>query len=142
MGSIIGCRIVTKVKIGRRPKCQFDGFRLAEPLRLHLSDLDNNGGLDLLMASTGEFSKTIGGLIWLGDEKADLKVLAEPVGGAQCFDAIDLNTDGRLDLIGFSTQGDPYLAINHGTKTITGKYSSARGTDDRRSTHKQLRHRR
>jgi tetratricopeptide (TPR) repeat protein len=94
----------------------FARSRLAEPLRLHLSDLDNNGGLDLLLASTGDFSKTVGGLIWLSDEKAKLKALLEPVGGARCFDAIDLNADGRLDLIGFSPKGDPYVDINHGTK--------------------------
>ena len=92
------------------------GSRLAEPLRLHVTDLDNNGGLDLLLASTGDFAKTVGGLIWLSDEKSMLKALPEPVGGARCFDAIDLNADGRLDLIGFSPNGDPYVDINHGTK--------------------------
>jgi tetratricopeptide (TPR) repeat protein len=90
--------------------------RLAEPLRLHLTDLDNNGGLDLLLASTGDFSKTVGGLIWLSDGKTMLKALPEPVGGARCFDAVDLNADGRLDLIGFYPQGEPYVNINHGTK--------------------------
>ena len=94
----------------------FAPAKLAEPFRLRLNDLDNNGGLDLLLVSTGEFSKTVGGLIWLSDEKGSLKPLAEPVGGARCFDAIDLNDDGRLDLIGFSPQGDPYEDVNHGTK--------------------------
>lgn len=90
--------------------------QLAEPYRLRLSDFDNNGGIDLLVSSTGEFSKTVGGLIWLSDEHGSLKQLAKPVGGAQCFDGVDLNGDGRLDLIGFSPRGDPYEDINHGTK--------------------------
>ena len=92
-------------------------FELGKEIRLRVADLDNNGGLDLLLASTSEPSKTVGGLVWLSDEKGNLKPLEQSVGLAEAFDAADLNGDGRLDLIGLAgNNNQPMQAINHGTK--------------------------
>jgi tetratricopeptide (TPR) repeat protein len=92
-------------------------FELGKEVRLRVADLDNNGGLDLLLASTSEPSKTVGGLVWLGDENGNLKLLEQSVGLAETFDAVDLNGDGRLDLIGLAgTNNQVMQAVNHGTK--------------------------
>ena len=69
------------------------------------------------MASTSEFSKTVGGLVWLSDETGNFKLLEQPVDLGQAFDVADLNSDGRLDLIGFAgNKNQPQQAINHSTK--------------------------
>src|SRR6185295_14167151 len=87
---------------------------LGSEIRLRVGDLDNNGGLDLLLASASKPGKTIGGLVWLSDEKGNLKLLDQSLGFGEIFDAVDLNGDGRLDLIGIDAK--PQQAINHGSK--------------------------
>ncbi|MCU1268582.1 MAG: hypothetical protein JWM21_4900 [Acidobacteria bacterium] len=86
-------------------------------VRLRIADLDNNGGLDLLLVSTSEPHKTVGALLWLGDENGNFRLMEQSVGFAETFDAADLNGDGLLDLIGLAgSDSQPMLAINHGTK--------------------------
>jgi tetratricopeptide (TPR) repeat protein len=85
-------------------------------VRLRIADLDNNGGLDLLVLTTSQPAKTAGALAWLSDEKGSLKLMSDQVVGlAQAFDAVDLSGDGRLDVLEIS-KGEPVLGINHGTK--------------------------
>ncbi|HKY28630.1 MAG TPA: FG-GAP-like repeat-containing protein, partial [Pyrinomonadaceae bacterium] len=92
--------------------------------RLHVADLDNNGGHDLVLASTfniatvdpGIASPDSGALIWLSDEKGNFKLLETPAGPATVLDIADLNNDGRLDLIGLSKDGQPVEALNRGDK--------------------------
>ena len=82
--------------------------------RLQIADLDNNGGLDLIVSGTGASSK--GPIIWLADETGKFGLLQQPVGMARVFDAADLDGDGRLDLLGLNERGEPLEAINHGAK--------------------------
>jgi tetratricopeptide (TPR) repeat protein len=84
-------------------------------LRLHVLDLDNNGGNDLVLT----YSLTNhhqGAVIWLRDDQNRLGKGKESVGPSWAFDAADLNEDGRLDLLGLSADGQPQQAINHGSK--------------------------
>ena len=89
---------------------------LAGEVRLHVADLDNNGALDLFLASTKQRPGASGALIWLGDDKGNFVPLDHPAGPALVFDAADLNGDGKLDLLGLSADGRPVQAINHGSK--------------------------
>jgi tetratricopeptide (TPR) repeat protein len=89
--------------------------QLGDEVRIRLADLDNNGGLDLLVLSSSEPSKTAGGLIWLSDETGKLKFpRALPLNRA--FDAVDLNGDGRLDIVGLAGKDVAMQAVNHGAK--------------------------
>ncbi len=85
--------------------------------RLRVSDLDNNGGLDLVLAPTEKPKDNAGARIWLSDEKGNFKLLENQFGPEQVFDVADLNNDGRLDLIGLTDEGQPAEAINHGEKS-------------------------
>ncbi len=89
---------------------------LGETLRLLIGDLDNNGGLDLIVGSTSDPSKTIGGFVWLNDGNGSLKPLEQSVGLAKLFDVADLNGDGRLDLVGLAGEGQPFRALTQSTK--------------------------
>ncbi len=84
----------------------------AGPLRLLIADLDNNGGLDLLLAST----TTKDTLVWLSDEQGKFSLGNNIVFGERMFDVADVNSDGRLDLLGFSPEGQPVQALNSGSK--------------------------
>ncbi len=91
---------------------------LVDDVRLHVADLDNNGALDLFLASTKQVpgASVAGALIWLGDDKGNLAPLDDPAGPALVFDAADVRSDGRLDLLGLSADGQPIQALNTGSK--------------------------
>ncbi|MFL6227576.1 MAG: FG-GAP-like repeat-containing protein [Pyrinomonadaceae bacterium] len=92
--------------------------------RLRVADLDNNGALDLLLtvAHTLQGSSqcpprcVAGAFVWLGDGQGTFKQLGVPVDLAPVSDAVDLNGDGRLDLLGVSADGQARQAVNHGAK--------------------------
>jgi Tfp pilus assembly protein PilF len=91
-------------------------LELADPIRVRIADLDNNGGLDLIAASTSEPGKTIAGFVWLSDEGGNLKPLEQVVPLGRLFDTADLNSDGLMDLIGLSGNGMAMRAIARGTR--------------------------
>jgi Tfp pilus assembly protein PilF len=74
-----------------------------DPLSVRVADLDNNGGLDLVLGSA----------ILLSDEKG--KFVAGNSVNENVFDVADVNGDGRLDLLGLS-DGKPIEAINQSQK--------------------------
>jgi len=86
---------------------------LGNEVRLRVADLDNNGAFDLLLAPV---KSTQGALIWLHDEQGKFVEMNKTFGDARVFDVADLQGNGRLDLLGFSTDGQAMEAVNRGTK--------------------------
>lgn len=90
--------------------------------RLRIADIDNNGGFDLLLVSTNSpaSGSAPGALIWLSNEDGSFALAVQPVdippAPAVAFDAADLDGDGRLDLLGLSTEAQPVWGLNQGTK--------------------------
>jgi len=82
----------------------------APVVNLRVADLDNNGGLDLVL------TRQAGASVWLSEADGKFTPLAPPVGPEQTFDIADVNNDGRLDLLDLSADGKPLEAINQGTK--------------------------
>ena len=76
---------------------------------LFAEDLDNNGAVDLIVAGPEQAH------IFLANEKGKLESLADAV-PMRVLAVVDLNGDGRLDLLGLSADGQPVQAINRGGK--------------------------
>jgi hypothetical protein len=91
------------------------GHRLAGEVRLRVADLDNNGALDLLLCPATNSDAT-GALIWLGDDKGGFTLLDHSAGPPLVFAAADLKGTGHLDLLGLSSDGQPYDAVNQTSK--------------------------
>ena len=104
-----------KVEVARVPDAS---IYLAGEVRLHAADLDNNGAIDLLLNRVAPVagSNVPAALVWLGDDKDAFLSPTKILGPAMVFDSADLNADGRLDLLGLSTDGQPLQAVNHGSK--------------------------
>lgn len=88
---------------------------LSGDVRLRVSDLDNNGGLDLILASVSG-KNTNGALIWLKDDKGGFVALDHPSGPPLVFDNADTSNNGHLNLLGLTPDGEAMQAINRGTK--------------------------
>jgi thioredoxin-like negative regulator of GroEL len=100
----------TVVPLGNTP-------RLARDVRLHAADLDNNGAVDLLIAPVAlNPGDPPGALLWLGNGAQKFTPLPAPAGSSRVFGVADVNSDGRLDLLGLSAEGQPQQAINQGSK--------------------------
>ena len=95
-----------------------DTAYLAGDVRLHAVDLDNNGAVDLLLApvAAAAATQTKGALIWLGDDKGSFTPLASAVGPDLVFDAVDLDGNGRLALLGLAHDGRALRATSRGAK--------------------------
>jgi Tfp pilus assembly protein PilF len=90
---------------------------VAAEVRLRAADLDNNGAIDLLSVpvalNPGDPS---GAIVWLNNGAGKLTELPTPAGSPRVFDVADLNADGKLDLLGLASNGEPQQALNHGSK--------------------------
>lgn len=91
---------------------------LAGEVRLHVADLDNNGALDLILSpvTVAAGQSAAAPLIWLGDSNSKFTLLDHAPGPITIFDVADLSADGRLDLLGFDSDGKPVQGVNHGSK--------------------------
>lgn len=78
-----------------------------KPASLRVADLDNNGGLDLILSGAGS-------RVWLNDGNGKFSSINDPAD--RVFDVADVNNDGRLDLLTLASDGSPHEAINHGSK--------------------------
>ena len=87
---------------------------LAGEVRLLVTDLDNNGAFDLVLAPVSP--GLAGALVWLGDTNGILTALSHPVGSPLVFAVADVNGDGRLDLLGLSADGQALQAITQASK--------------------------
>lgn len=81
----------------------------AKPAILRVADLDNNGGLDLILSGTTSH-------VWLNDGNGKFTAINDPVSSERVFDIADLNNDGRLDLLAIASDETPHQALNQGTK--------------------------
>ncbi|HEX7330000.1 MAG TPA: FG-GAP-like repeat-containing protein [Pyrinomonadaceae bacterium] len=106
-----------RTEIARSPDPK--SFTVTGPANLKVADLDNNGGLDLVVMSSLPVESSIRcardcTLVWLNDGNSKFNLLQGDFG--EVFDIADMNNDGRLDLVGISAGGRPIQSINHGTK--------------------------
>jgi tetratricopeptide (TPR) repeat protein len=77
--------------------------------RIFVEDLDNNGTLDLIVAGPGSAQ------VFLADERLRYTPQSASV-AMQVFTVLDLDSDGRLDLLGLSADGQPVQARNTGVR--------------------------
>lgn len=87
--------------------------RSAGDVRLRVADLDNNGAFDLLLAPVDSAQ---GALIWLQGNNGKFQLMPTSSRPALVFGAADVKSDGRLDLLELSPEGQPIEVVNHGTK--------------------------
>jgi tetratricopeptide (TPR) repeat protein len=93
--------------------------------RLLFADLDNNGCVDLIVAGPA------GARVWLSDEKGKLTPLSTTI-AEKVFAAVDLNGDGRLDLLCLSDSGHPVQRINRGAQGYHWQVMRPHGVDRRK----------
>jgi tetratricopeptide (TPR) repeat protein len=90
----------------------------SEAVRLQAADLDNNGAIDLLLKRENPVKgiATPGALLWLQSQDGSFTRLQKTGIPTQVFHAVDLQDNGRLDLLGLTADGHATEAINNGTK--------------------------
>ena len=76
--------------------------------QLHVADIDNNGGVDLIVAAPDQ------GYVWLQDESYSFQALEQRV-DAQVFGISAIRDAGQLDLIGLNAEGQPVRAAIYTT---------------------------
>jgi tetratricopeptide (TPR) repeat protein len=91
---------------------------LAGEVRLLVADLDNNGGIDLILSPASiDASHSAGpALVWLADGSGKFALTEHASAPPVVLDVADLSGNGRLDLLGFSSEGQPVQAESHGSK--------------------------
>lgn len=95
--------------------------------RLFVADLDNNGSPDIIASGGG------GGQVWLSDAAGKFAPLPMPL-PADIYSVVDLNSDGRLDLVGLTPTGQPVRLINKGVKNYSWMDLWPEGCDSKDAT--------
>lgn len=96
--------------------------RLPHPIgsgnvRLRAMDIDNNGAVDLvLLNAKGTTNSPSEPVIWLQDKAGHFQSLLLAIDLPTVFDMADVEGNGRLDLLGLSSEGRATRAVNRGTK--------------------------
>lgn len=91
---------------GGGPKKEGDN---EDTVRLLQEDFDNNGVVDLLA------SNSTGSRIWMGSGRGDFIPLETPL-VPDIVNAVDLDEQGRIDLLAIDAEGRPLRLSNRGTK--------------------------
>jgi hypothetical protein len=104
-------------EVAKLPQSTVQNY-ISSPFVLRIADLDNNGGLDLILARPGpvDVLPSPSNLVWLNDGNGKFELLPGAISNDWVFDIADVNNDGRLDLLTVSADGSARQAINHGTK--------------------------
>ena len=92
---------------------------LSGEVKLFVDDLDNNGGLDLVLSrvAVNDKKQAAGSaLIWLAGEKGKFSLLDHAAAPAMVMEAADLSGSGRLDLVGLGADGQAVRGVGHGAK--------------------------
>jgi cytochrome c-type biogenesis protein CcmH/NrfG len=89
--------------------------------RLFWADLDNNGGLDLIVSGKS------GTKAWLADTSGGFQPLAASVMG-RVLSIAETNAAGRLDLLGLAASGQPTRFVNKGTQNYHWQVLKPRAT--------------
>ena len=82
------------------------------PGSLRIADVDNNGGLDVVLLA----SQPVGSVVWLSEDNGRLFFDRGIQFGERLLDLADVNGDGRLDVLGFTNEGQAIQSINSGKK--------------------------
>jgi Flp pilus assembly protein TadD len=90
---------------------------VAGEVRLQAADLDNNGAVDLVWVPVAPAAGDAAhALVWLGNGAQKFTPLPQPMGPPRVLAIADVNGDGKLDLLGLSSSGQPQQALNRGEK--------------------------
>ncbi len=90
---------------------------LADDVRLYAADIDNSGAVDFVLGQVSpSSSQTAAALIWLAYPAGKFHLLSHPAGLSQVFGLADVQDNGRLALLGLTSDGQPREDLNHGTK--------------------------
>lgn len=88
---------------------------IAGNVRLFTADIDNNGAVDLILSPVSATASS-GPLIWLGDEQGKFTLLKQVMRSLAVFAAADLKSNGKLDLMALSPDGQAIREVNQSTK--------------------------
>ena len=110
-----------RTQIAKIPDAPGSPFVQKDPVNLKIADLDNNGGLDLIVMSALQVDSNVTctsacNVVWLNDGNGKFDLLPGAISDDRVFDIADVNNDGRLDLLGLSKDFRPLQEINQGTK--------------------------